>query len=77
MEQPTLRDDVIPAKPQCRDKSEVIQVMGQPVFVCWAALTCAATLSEIDHSFMPSCWQYTVTFRWVITTRRRDLLKRV
>ena len=72
MEQPTPGDDVIPAKPQCRDKSEVIQVMGPRVFGC-----CAATSSLIEQSFMPSCWQYTVTFRWVTTTRRRDLLKRV
>ena len=40
-------DDVIPAKPRCRDESEVNQKMGQT-----AAPTCAATLSEIEQSCM-------------------------
>ena len=50
--QQTPGDDVIPGKPRCRDESEAIQKMGQSVFACCAAPTCAATLSEIEQSYM-------------------------
>ena len=52
VEQPTPSDDVLPAKPRCRDESEVLQKMGQAAFGCCAAPTCSATLANIEQSSM-------------------------